>query len=114
MNACETLEQRWSACRVQAKTYGPTSAVSRCCAWFRNWPLGFSIARPRSDRWYCTSPRRHQCRAGASPIGRSWANGWPGDLCTVQRVPYGPVQQRMRVPVTNGRWDWFNADLEWS
>lgn len=55
---------------------GPVITVERCCAWFRDWPLGLSIARPRSDRWPCTSPRRHQCRAGLSRGGYGTRERW--------------------------------------
>jgi hypothetical protein len=107
---CSTLDQRWSACRdrvyraqpVYRQGFGYMNPDKRCSWWEQE---------EEPDRRPCTSPRRNQCRAGASPVGRSWANGWPGDLCTVQRVPYGPIQRRMRVPIVGGRWDWFNAEL---
>lgn len=60
MRLCETLQQRWQACR--ARVYGAPPepedcADSYCGQWLGDW-FG---DRP------CTSPRRSQCRAGGKP-----------------------------------------------
>lgn len=89
MNACETLEQRWRACREGnrdrrssrpfsfAHPRGEQALVQcawRCWSglqWLEDPPLGHD--RP------CTSPRRRQCRAGGKPTppqGWSPKDGW--------------------------------------
>ncbi len=70
MTPCSTLEQRWSACR--ARIYGEERV--RDFAWCNLWKP--HLTREEALRrfeplmargWHsrpCTSPRRHQCRAG--------------------------------------------------
>lgn len=65
MTPCSTLEQRWSACRarvyqgppVYRQGFGYMNPDKRCC-WWEPWEF--------PDRRPCTSPRRHQCRAGTT------------------------------------------------
>ena len=58
MKLCDTLEQRWSACR--AAVYGSGFA------WLRGNKACVldGVGATSGDRRACTSPRRHHCRAG--------------------------------------------------
>jgi hypothetical protein len=75
-----------------------------------------------AHRWPCTSPRRHHCRNGstsskhyASPA--QWGcKGWhvfqgPLRYYPIDDEPDRPRPKRLHVPVTNGRWCWFQADF---
>lgn len=68
----------------------------------------------------CTSPRRNQCRQGTARAGRSvdpahWNcrgyDAFQGPL-RYHPISSAPWRWALRVPVTAGRWDWFNAALE--
>lgn len=60
MTPCSTLEQRWSACR------GPVYATLEQYVAQSNWCHPLYELVPANARRPCTSPRRHQCRAGTT------------------------------------------------
>ncbi len=72
MTPCSTLEQRWSACRARVRGEERVRDFAWCNLWKPH------LTREEALQWFtplmrrgwharpCTSPRRHQCRAGTS------------------------------------------------
>jgi hypothetical protein len=66
---CETLQQRWQACR--ARVYGEEMVSD--FKWCNLWGPYRPVIRP------CTSPRRSHCRSGGKPTApQGWTpkDGW--------------------------------------
>lgn len=99
----------------------------RANGWHRtsdSW-RGFLEFLKKTDPRPCSSPRRNQCRRGTTRPGRDQDPArWS---CSGREIFQGPIlwdpiddavwyerpkKPRMRVPVTGGRWNWFDADLE--